>query len=60
MGRRALALLAMLDAACAGADDLEQAAAGSSASTRDSPIIASFPGLADLTGGRMLAEIGDD
>lgn len=60
MGRQALALLAMLDAACAGADDLEFAAAEEFRKHPDHTIITSFPGLADLTGARMLAEIGDD
>ncbi|MDN2495919.1 IS110 family transposase, partial [Nocardia nova] len=60
MGRHALALVAMLDAACAGADDLEQAAAEEFRKHPDYAVITSFPGLADLTGSRMLAEIGDD
>jgi len=60
MGRQALALLAMLDAACAGADELQQAAAEEFRKHPDYAIITSFPGLADLTGARMLAEIGDD
>ncbi len=60
MGRQAQALLRMLDAACAGADDLEQAAAEEFRKHPDYAIITSFPGLADLTGARMLAEIGDD
>lgn len=60
MGRQALALLAMLDAACTGADDLEQAAAEQFRKHPDHAIITSFPGLADLTGARVLAEIGDD
>ncbi|APE37060.1 IS110 family transposase [Nocardia mangyaensis] len=60
MGRQALALLATLDAACTGADDLEQAAAEEFRKHPDHAIITSFPGLADLTGARVLAEIGDD
>ncbi|MFR9774092.1 IS110 family transposase [Nocardia sp. SC052] len=60
MGRQALALLAMLDAACEGADELEQAAAEQFRSHPDYAVITSFPGLADLTGARMLAELGDD
>lgn len=60
MGRQTLALLAMLDAACTGADELEQAAAAEFRQHPDYAIITSFPGLADLTGSRMLAEIGDD
>jgi transposase len=60
MGRQGLALLAMLDAACAGADQLQQAAAEEFRKHPDYAIITSFPSLADLTGARMLAEIGDD
>ena len=60
MGRQALALLAMLDAACAGADELQQAAAEEFRKHPDYDIITSFPSLADLTGARVLAEIGDD
>ncbi|WP_280266129.1 IS110 family transposase [Nocardia wallacei] len=60
MGRQALALLATLDAACHGADDLEQATAEQFRKHPDYAIIVSFPGLADLTGARVLAEIGDD
>lgn len=60
MGRQALALLSMLDAACAGADDLEQAAAEEFRKHPDYTVITSFPGLGDLTGARMLAELGDD
>ncbi|PSR70268.1 IS110 family transposase [Nocardia sp. MDA0666] len=59
-GRQALALLAALDTACTGADDLEQAAAEEFRKHPDYAIITSFPGLADLTGARMLAEIIDD
>jgi transposase len=60
MGRQALALLAALDAACAGADDLEQASAEEFRKHPDHAVITSFPGLADLTGARILAELGDD
>ena len=60
MGRQALALLAMLDAACAGADELEQAVTEEFRKHPDHALITSFPGLADLTGARVLAEIGDD
>ncbi|MFD4444902.1 IS110 family transposase [Nocardia sp. NPDC058519] len=59
-GRQALALLATLDAGCLGADDLEQAAAEEFRKHPDYAIVTSFPGLADLTGARVLAEIGDD
>jgi len=60
MGRQAMALLAMLDAACAGADDLEQAATEEFRKHPDYAVITSFPGLAEVTGARILAEIGDD
>ncbi|PJE03124.1 MAG: IS110 family transposase [Mycobacterium sp.] len=60
MGHQALALLAMLNAACAGADELEQVATEEFRKHPDHAVITSFPGLADLTGARILAEIGDD
>jgi transposase len=60
MGQQALALLRQLDAACSGADDLEQAAVASFNQHPDAGIITSFPGLGPLTGARVLAEIGDD
>ena len=60
MGRQTLALLRQLDAACASADDLEQAATASFNQHPDAGIITSFPGLGPLTGARVLAEIGDD
>jgi transposase len=60
MGRRTLALLGQLDAACAAAADLEQATAESFNQHPDAGIITSFPGLGALTGARVLAETGDD
>jgi hypothetical protein len=60
MGRQALALLRQLDAACAAADDLEQATIESFNQHPDAGTITSFPGLGPLTGARVLAEIGDD
>ncbi len=60
MGRPALALLGQLDAACAAADDLEQATIESFNQHPDAEIITSFPGLGPLTGARVLAETGDD
>ena len=60
MGRQALALLRHLDAACASAEDLEQAAVESFNQHPDAGIITSFPGLGPLTGARVLAETGDD
>jgi len=60
MGRQTLALLRQLDAACASADDLEQAATASFYQHPDAGIITSFPGPGPLTGARVLAEIADD
>ena len=60
MGRQSLALLGLLDAACAAADDLEQAVTESFNQHPDAGIITSFPGIGALTGARVLAETGDD
>ncbi|WP_270888936.1 IS110 family transposase [Pedococcus sp. 5OH_020] len=60
MGRQAIALLGQLDAACTAADDLEQAVVEAFEQHPDARIITSFPGLALLTGARVLAEVGDD
>jgi transposase len=60
MGRQTTALLRQLEAACASASDLEQAAAESFSQHPDAGIITSFPGLGALTGARVLAGIGDD
>jgi transposase len=60
MGKHALALLAALDTAYTSADELGQAAAALFQTHPDYAIITSFPGLADSTGARILAEIGDD
>ncbi len=60
MGRQTLALLAALNTACASVVDLGQAAAEAFQQHPDYAMITSFPGLADSTGARVLAEIGDD
>lgn len=60
MGQHALALLAALDTTCANVDALGQASAALFETHPDYEIITSFPGLADSTGARVLAEIGDD
>lgn len=60
MGRQTAALVRQLEAACASAADLEQAAAESFNQHPDAGIITSFPGIGTLTGARVLAEIGDD
>jgi transposase len=59
-GQQALALLRQLDTACANAEDLAAAATERFAEHPDAVIITSMPGLAELTGARILAEIGDD
>ncbi|MFD8007350.1 IS110 family RNA-guided transposase [Streptomyces mirabilis] len=60
MGRQTLALLAQLDAACRACDDLARDTEELFLQHPDAEIITSFPGLATLTGARILAEIGDD
>jgi transposase len=60
MGRQALALLATLDVECRNVDELGQATAETFQQHPDHAIITSFPGLADNTGTRILAELGDD
>ncbi|WP_163696057.1 IS110 family RNA-guided transposase [Mycolicibacterium sarraceniae] len=60
MGRHVLAMLAALNTACSNVEDLGQAAAEAFQHHPDYAIITSFPGLADSTGARLLAEIGDD
>lgn len=60
MGRQALALLRQLDAACQAADELAEATAAAFSQHPDAQIIASFPGLGEIAGARILAEIGDD
>jgi transposase len=60
MGKQALALLAALDTACANVDELGQASAKLFQTHPDYEVITSLPGLADSTGARVLAEIGDD
>ncbi|MCK9901485.1 transposase [Parafrankia colletiae] len=59
-GRQALALLGILDADCRAADDLADATRTAFAAHPDHQVITSFPGLGDLLGARVLAEIGDD
>ena len=60
MGTHAQALLAALDTACANVDHLGTASAELFHTHPDYAIITSFPGLADSSGARVLAEIGDD
>jgi transposase len=60
MGAQALRLLATLDAECASVEELGQACLEAFRQHPDYEVITSFPGLADLSGARVLAEIGDD
>ena len=60
MGKSAQAPLAVLDTACANVDELGLASAELFQQHPDYAIITNFPGLADSTGARVLAEIGDD
>ncbi|MCE7003278.1 IS110 family transposase [Kibdelosporangium philippinense] len=60
MGSQALRLLATLDTECDSVNELAAATADAFAQHPDYAIITSFPGLADTTGARVLAEIGDD
>ncbi|MEV4382197.1 IS110 family transposase [Streptosporangium sp. NPDC049644] len=60
LGRQVQALLLQLEAACRAADDLAEATAETFGRHPDAAVITSFPGLADLTGARVLAELGDD
>lgn len=55
-----MALLAALDTACVAVTELGQASAELFQQHPDYAVITSFPGLADSTGARLLAEIGDD
>ncbi len=59
-GRKAIALVRILDTACVNADELQAAAEAAFDQHPDAAIITSFPGLASLSGARILAEIGDD
>lgn len=60
MGIQLAALLRQFDAACAAADELAEAAIAHFEQHPDAEIITSFPGLGNLAGARVLAEIGDD
>ncbi|MEV0649987.1 IS110 family transposase [Phytomonospora sp. NPDC050363] len=59
-GRQTRALLLQLDAACRAADELAEATIEAFWAHPDAEIITSFPGLGELTGARVLAELGDD
>jgi transposase len=60
MGIQLTALLRQLDAACLAVDELAEAAIAHFEQHPDAAIITGFPGLGNLAGGRVLAEIGDD
>lgn len=60
MGLQLTALLRQFDAACAAADDLAQAVTSHFERHPDAQIITSSPGLGNLAGARVLAEIGYD
>jgi transposase len=60
MRRQALALLAQLEAAARAADDLAEATRLVFQQHPQMAIFTSFPGLGELPGARLLAEIGDD
>jgi hypothetical protein len=60
MGIHLAALLRQFDAACTAAAELAEAATAHFERHPDAEIITSFPGLGQLAGARVLAEIGDD
>lgn len=60
MGTQAQRLLATLNTECDSVEELANATAEAFAQHPDYAIITSFPGLADTTGARVLAELGDD
>jgi len=60
MGIGLAALLRQFDAACVAADELALAVTTHFDEHPDAKIVTSFPGLGQLTGARVLAEIGDD
>ena len=60
MRAEALVLLGVLDAACGAADALAVLLAEAFRAHPDYTIITSFPGLADISGAIVLAEVGDD
>ncbi|GAA3483107.1 hypothetical protein [Streptomyces yanii] len=49
-----------LDTACQNADQLEAACTDAFDDHPDASVVTSFPGLASLSGARVLAGIGDD
>jgi hypothetical protein len=60
MGVQALALLAMLNAACEGIEQLGTAAIEAFEQHPDHDVITSFPGLGELSGARVLERPAND
>jgi len=60
MRTETLALLGVLDAICSSVDQLADALAEAFTQHPDHEVITSFPGLADISGAIVLAEVGDD
>ena len=60
MGAQAVALLSTLNAECDSVERLGEATIAAFTQHPDHEIITSFVGLGDLTGARVLGEIGDD
>jgi len=60
MGIQLTSLLRQFDAACTAVAELAEAAIAHFEQHPDAEIITSFPGLGNLAGARVLAEIGDD
>jgi transposase len=60
MGIQLTALLGQFEATCTAAEQLAEAAIAHFEQHPDAKTITSFPGLGNLTGARVLAEIGDD
>ena len=60
MGIQLSALLGQFDAACSAVEELAEAAIAHFERHPDAAIITSFPGLGNLAGAQVLAEIGDD
>lgn len=60
MGRQCAVILGQLTAATSGCNDLASALADAFNRHPDAAILTSFPGLAEISGARILGEIGDD
>ena len=60
MGQQVRALVKQPQAACQAADDLAKVTVDQFRRHPNHQLITSFPGLGELTGARVLAEIGDD